>query len=369
MKSSNILLDVLGHQGQITCLSLAEWDLLIRQARSAGLLAVLFDIAEAHGQAGITERPRNHLQSARVLTDKHQRDVRWEVRCIVEALDKVASPVVLLKGAAYLMAGLSVAKGRFFSDIDILVPKTSIDEVERTLRLKGWLSDSHDAYDQRYYRTWMHELPPLRHRFRNTVLDVHHNILPTTAKLHPDPEKLLQDAVCLEGYKNLYVLAPVDMVLHSATHLFSDGELEHGLRDLLDLDAMLRHFGQQDSFWDELVERAVVLDLSRPLYYALNYTSRILATPVPVAVAKAAAAVGRPAAPLAVLMDTLFSRALMPDHSSCRDFFTPLARGLLYIRAHYLRMPLHLLLPHLFHKAFVSGKESARQQGTEPEKQ
>ena len=365
----NILLNVLTEHGRINQLFLAEWDLLIRQARSAGLLAALFDIVQECGHVAVAEGPYNHLRAARILTDKHQRDVRWEVRCIADALENVESPVVLLKGAAYLMADLSVAKGRFFSDIDILVPKINIDEVEQTLRLKGWVSGSHDAYDQRYYRTWMHELPPLRHRFRNTVLDVHHNILPTTAKLRPDAKKLLQNAVPLEGYTSLYVLAPADMVLHSATHLFSDGELEHGLRDLYDLDGLLRHFGTRGQFWDELVERAVEMDLGRPLYYALTYTSRLLATPVPTTVVEAAAAVSKPAKPLAALMDVLLPRALMPDHPSCDDVFTPLARSLLYIRSHHLRMPLYLLLPHLFHKAFISEKGAVSRQETELEKQ
>jgi len=52
------------------------------------------------------------------------------------------------------------------------------------------------------------------------------------------------------------------------------------------------------------------------------------------------------------VMDGLFMRALRPDHPSCDLPFTGLARGLLYIRSHYLRMPMHLLVPHLVRKAW-----------------
>jgi 3-hydroxyacyl-CoA dehydrogenase len=56
------------------------------------------------------------------------------------------------------------------------------------------------------------------------------------------------------------------MVLHSATHLFFEGELRHGLRDLVDLDDLVRHFAAQDaSFWQRLVARAFEMDLARPL--------------------------------------------------------------------------------------------------------
>ncbi|MDO9386562.1 MAG: hypothetical protein Q7T65_07645 [Thiobacillus sp.] len=43
---------------------------------------------------------------------------------------------------------------------------------------------------------------------------------------------------------------------------------------------------------------------------------------------------------------------LAPDHASCADAFTPAARLATFVRAHWLRMPAHLV-PHLFHKAFV----------------
>lgn len=232
------------------------------------------------------------------------------------------------------------------------MPKAKLDQVEQALGRHGWQTTHHDDYDQRYYRTWMHELPPLLHTRRQTVIDVHHTILPETARLHPDPKKLITDAVPIEGKENMFVLAPEDMVLHSATHLFHDGELEHGLRDLVDLDAMLRHFGKQENFWDRLIERAAEMELGRPLYYALRFTHNILHAPIPDLALKAATTLGKPAA-VSSLMDELLGRALMPDHPSCEDRFTPLARWLLYVRSHYLRMPLHLLVPHLVRKALL----------------
>jgi len=49
----------------------------------------------------------------------------------------------------------------------------------------------------------------------------------------------------------------------------------------------------------------------------------------------------------------------LPDHPSCADVFTPVARWLLFLRGHYLRMPLRLLIPHLTRKAWrrVKGEE------------
>ena len=185
---------------------------------------------------------------------------------------------------------------------------------------------------------------------------MHHAILPETARLHPDPYKLIVDAVPVRDLDEIYVLAPVDMVLHSATHLFSDGELEHGLRDLVDLDALLRHFGAAEEFWENLVARAQEMGLTRPLYYALRYTSGILDTPVPKGILERVKGWG-PNVGVSLLMDQLFLRALRPTHPSCRDMFTGVARWMLYVRSHYLRMPFRLLIPHLFYKAFITPRK------------
>ena len=347
-----VLLRVLRHPKFASELSLNEWDLLVRQARRAELLGYMAWFVPKYELSGeVPEEIARHFSSAKLVADANVRAVHWEVNRIRAAFAKIALPVLLLKGAAYVMADLPSARGRIFHDIDILVPKDRLEKAEELLLWNGWATTHLDAYDQRYYRTWMHELPPLQHLKRKTILDVHHNIQPPTSRLHPNPDKLLEEAVSIGGQINLKVLAPVDMVLHSATHLFQDGELEHGLRDLVDLDSLMRNFGQLNSFWPQLTERAKELGLARSLYYALRYTHRLLGTPIPEDVQRGAR-FGRPGGIMPTVMDALFLRALMPDHVSCRDPFTGLARWLLYIRSHYLRMPLYLLIPHLVRKTF-----------------
>ena len=149
------------------------------------------------------------------------------------------------------------------------------------------------------------------------------------------------------------------MVLHSAVHLFSDGEFNHGLRDLFDIHRLLLEFGPQPGFWDGLAARARALELERSLFYALRYCRRLLGTPIPDSVL-AQAASGGPGAALAWLMDRLFGHALQPMHPSCEGPLTGLARSALYVRGNWLRMPPLLLTRHLFHKAFISPLSQAQ---------
>jgi hypothetical protein len=336
-----------------------EWEALVRQARPANLLPrIAEDLNELGLLQDVPAAPRAHLEAARKLGQAQADAVRREVAHIDRALAATGVPIVLLKGAAYLLAGLPAARGRIFSDIDILVPRRALPEVEAALMLAGWASAKTTAYDQRYYRRWMHELPPLEHVSRRTMLDVHHAILPTTARLKPDSGKLLAASRPVAGEPRLRVLAPVDMVLHSATHLFCNEEQGNGLRDLADLDSLLRDFGPERGFWPGLTARAAELDLTRPLYYALRYATRILNTSVPTRVLREAE-IGRPPPLLRGLMDALFLRTLQPERRGATNGLASMARGSLYLRAHWLRMPPLLLAQHLTVKALRREEENA----------
>lgn len=354
MTEPPLLIAVLRAPWRMGALTLAEWDLLLRQALAANLTASLHCLAAEHQVlAQVPAAPRRHLEWAASLLRRHGEGVRWEVTRIRAALSQLGLPLILLKGAAYAVAGLAASRGRLFSDIDILVPRERIGEVEPALMLAGWMSHHHDPYDQRYYRVWMHEIPPMQHVQRGSVIDVHHAILPLTAAARPDPALLRAGAQTVPGMDGVKVLAPADMVIHSATHLFYDGEFDKGLRDLLDLHRLLTEFGATPGFWQVLPARARELQLARPLFYALRYTARLLETAIPPEVTAALADAG-PRAPLLALMDALFLRALLPMHASCAARFDRAARGALYIRGNWLRMPPLLLARHLFHKAFIS---------------
>lgn len=346
----NLFLDLWRQPEQVRSLGLSDWNLLLREVRALRLEA----------------RLRQHLEDAGVHGDcpalvwtewvaqcHHptfiQAQSRLEVRKVCKALAGLDTPVLLLKGAGYLLAGLAVARGRLFTDLDVLVPEHRLAAVEAALLAAGWQALKQDAYDQTYYRRWMHELPPLVHPERGMVIDVHHAILPRTHRLAVDPAPLWADSLAL-ARAPLRVLAPADMVLHSAAHLFADGEIAGGLNNLLDLDLLLRDFGAADGFWDHLPDRAARLGLGRPLYYALTTCVPLCGTPVPAAVMARVQGFAPPA-PVAWFMRRLIRTVLTPHYPYRRR--PAISAWLLYLRSHWLRMPPGLLAGHLWRKLLM----------------
>ncbi len=345
--SDSILLRALREPAGMKGYDPETWDLLVRQAHGAGLLGRLGALVRAHGlDNALPKSVLRHLHAMLSIADRQRTAVHWEVHHLADAMEGIQGRVLLLKGAAYAAANLPPAEGRTFSDIDILVPKRLLPEVELRLTVAGWVTTHRDSYDQRYYRKWMHELPPMFHLERETSLDVHHGILPETARIRTRPDLIIEAALPLPGYGNIYIPCQADQILHSATHLFHEGEWWHGLRDLSDLDCLLRSYGCLPDFWATLLARARALNLLGPLGYALRLTRTLLDTPIPVEMLKLTRSSFRRS-----FMDALFRHGMGAAHHSLATPLTRPSEFLLYIRSHWLKMPLHLLLPHLLYKA------------------
>ena len=337
--------------------SVSDWERVLVAARKGQLLSRLAWIAIDRGLLEqLPPKVRFHFHSALRVAETQSISVHWEVHQIRRVLAAQGIPFVLLKGAAYVAGGLAARHGRLMSDVDILVRQSQLLDTEKALCSHGWFPTKLDAYDQRYYRQWMHELPPLQHLDRGTSLDVHHTILPPTALLKPDVDRLWQDAQPVAGRPGVFVLSPADMVLHSATHLFHEGELEHGLRDLVDMDALLGEFSSNPDFYRSLCDRAEALDLTRPLHYALRYCQAYLQTAVPGDVLDRMQHHASRSRAVRSLMDAIVTRSINTILDQHQGIATQTAAFAMYVRSHYLRMPLRLLVPHLLRKQFKGDK-------------
>ena len=341
----DLLLSVVRDLQRLGRLTPTEWQALIPAAEGARLLPRLATDAErlrlntsAPGWA------RDRLTSARVRGEEFQRAVKWEIARIHRALLPIGVRPVFLKGAAYIAAGLPCGVGRVVADVDILVAEVELPDVEAALRQHGWEFEPLDPYDERYYREWMHELPPMRHRERGTMVDVHHRILPRTGRAHPPTERLLQKAIEVGGTR---VLSPEHMVLHSAAHLFQDGEIAGALRDLVDLRDLLEKFTQSPAFERELATEAEAISLGRPLFYAARYVELVGGRP---GFKSELSGSGAPPRIILTAMDGLVSHS-MADTGT-------LAAWMLYVRSHWLKMPLRMLVPHLLRKLWMPLRRS-----------
>lgn len=353
MAGHDLVIEALRDPARIGQWPAARQAALMHQARSAGMMGRLAGLFAGSGAGPVHPALQTAFDAAARVSAAQRAEIARELRYIAQALWGLAAPVVLLKGAAYAAAGLPPAEGRVFGDIDILVPRALLADAEDKLAIAGWRFGDVDPYDERYYRRYSHELPPLTHMHRKTTLDVHHAILPPLARLRPDTPALFEAARALPQAPGFSVLAPADMVLHAMTHLLANDDTSHSLRDLSDLDLLLRHFATAEpGFWDELALRARRHGLRRMLFHGLCQLQALLGTPVP-AGSLAELADAAPRGMAAAAMRFVWQGTLGSPHPDAAPRGRALAAALLYLRGHWLRMPLPLLLRHLATKSWM----------------
>lgn len=306
----------------VASLDAAGWTALLAIARAeqmAGTLAWrLAGVAVPGGVARILADARASAEQGRVAA-------LWEAEAARRVLAPLGVAPVLLKGTAFVAAGLQAGEGRSIGDLDILVPRAALDTVEAALLAAGWEWVKPDPYDDAYYRRWMHELPPLIHRDRDRMIDVHHTILPPTARITPDAAGLLADAVAVAP--GLWALSPNDMLVHAAAHLFADGDLAGALRNLWDVHCLVEQFGTAG-----LAARAAHHGLTREVARALRLAAALYG------------AGGRLSA-----IDRLYLRRITARDGWGRPTRAVTRLGF-YVRSHWLRMPPAMLARHLWTK-------------------
>jgi hypothetical protein len=325
--------DLLAGRREPAALALREWDGVIGVARSEAMLPTL-----AHRLEGADLPPTvaalfaDQCAAAAVA----QQQALWEAEMARRALAPVGIEFVLLKGAAYAAAGMACAAGRQIGDLDILVLASDIRRAENALLNAGWEWVKSDPYDDFYYREHMHELPPLIHKSRDRMIDVHHTILPRTHRITPDALALVSDAVKSAG--GFAVLNPADIACHCAAHMLADGDLQGGLRNLWDYHLMTRDFAAADpGFWEQLDVRAQLHGLQDAVQRAARLSRDMYGAVLPEGWN------GKDAT------DRWFRQRLLARDDWGRET-RPLLEQAFYIRSHWLRMPPTMLAQHLWTK-------------------
>jgi hypothetical protein len=330
-------------------LSFEQWQNLVLILRHQQLLACY---SARFKQAGnfdsIPTRVKRHFLNADVIAANHKQQVQFEAAELQRDLSEKGRDLIFLKGAGYTLSNAKVCEGRIYNDIDLLTDKQSVSDLEKKLCMLGWLSQKLTSHDEKYYRKWAHEIPPLRHGKRGTIVDIHHNIVPIISGRHIDVDLFVKHSVkTAEGFQ---VLSFPAMTLHSLIHLFFNEEVKKGYRDLIDIHTLMTSNNNKE-FWLTLIRLSKETGFGLELFLACRYTQRFLSTQIPEYVVSEISQfqpwnIG--------LLDFIYNKTLKPNHPICQSTFFGLAEFLVLIRGHFQKMPPHILAYHLFTKGCLS---------------
>ena len=180
---------------------------------------------------------------AAVLSLNRERNQRiWlELRATVQLLNGVSVEPVLLKGAAYLAAGVYSDLGaRYLLDLDLLVPEQQLNKAFQHLVENGYVYDETDQFGR-----FRHHYPPLR---RAAVpIELHHRLGLGPCQSILAAKDIVENAAPLE-IDGMRVRVPSST--HLVMHLVMHSQIQHPyneriwppLRVIYDLLRLQCHF-------------------------------------------------------------------------------------------------------------------------------
>ncbi len=326
---------------QVQQLSASDWEILLWVLDTARLEAWLnAQLASIGLKDSLPATVQTRLDSAMIYAERQQQQVRYECEVISSLMSEKCITPLFLKGAAYVISAEFNSAGRICSDIDALVKRDELDVAERQLKMNMWLSQDVDDYDDKYYREYAHEIPPMMQAERGTVLDLHHNLFLPVSGRAPKIEQFWAKTTTSDN--GLSTLKPAAALVHSMIHLLMNEEVTYGLRDCLDIQSII-DLHNSEAFWqdvntlvegngftqeyqllllllDALFGQQCVRERVKDMQYTPNVKTRFWLW--------------------------CYRKAVMPDHPQLRNPYAGIARAAVYCRGHSQKMPLATLLKH-----------------------
>lgn len=325
-----------------------QWTSFLQEARQHALLgSCCYLLKDLQLWNSVPTKVQAHLLSGQHYADKQKITVVNELIELENVFAGSNLPVLLVKGVAYRAAGYAFARGRVFSDIDLLVPDSHFDDALKRLINAGYLEFALSSYDRRYYKRWTHQHPPLTHFMRGANIDLHHHIFPVASNEKILIEPIIAAALRLED-SAFAVPAPQHLFVHASVHLFYQEETHKLIKDLFDLYLLYQECLSRCDI-RAIIEAAIACQAQAAVFYAIETLHQLYGLPLPAEIAALAPATSS---------YRRWQMQFLLRHLLDRDsIWFRLAHLCWFVRGHLLKMGPATLLYHTVAKAIEQRKE------------
>jgi hypothetical protein len=243
-----------------------QWDRVIDMAEWHRLSPLLWRHLRGEGHAAsVPDGVLDHLHRAAASTTARNLSLQAALGQVIAALADLGIPVMLLKGAALIEAVYPDIGLRPMGDLDILVPRSSIEDAHSAVEALGYAVwgvrlSRHDASQLARHH---HHYPLER---GSVTVELHHHVTAATPEF--DITGFWERAVPGSGLVPHLLPSPEDLFLHGAVHFSVDriARLAFGLSQLADLAWIA---ARQPIDWDAVTTRAQDYGVGDQLFLAL----------------------------------------------------------------------------------------------------
>jgi hypothetical protein len=243
-----------------------RWNRLVDMAHWHRLAPLLWRYLRADGQAGsVPDGVLDQLHRVAAATTARNLSLQAALAQVVGALADLGIPAMLLKGAALIESVYPDIWLRPMGDLDILVPRSSIEAAHGAVEALGYVvwGVSLSRHDASQLARHHHHYPLER---GSITVELHHHV--TSVAPQFDISGFWERAVPGPGPVPHVLPSPEDLFLHGAIHFSVDriARLASGLGQLADLAWIA---AREPIDWDAVTGRARDCGVGDQLFLAL----------------------------------------------------------------------------------------------------
>jgi len=232
-----------------------DWELVNELARRHGVSPFLYRSLYPH-QADVPPDVWLALRSNYYASVARHLFRERELEQVLEVLDGAGVPIVLLKGTAWARTVYPDPVLRTMGDLDLWLPRHSLDEARNALGKLGYVAHSKDDRPLALQDEYLGETQLLSDKPGSGLVELHWNVFPGEWLRHAaqiDESPVWERCVPIDGTKARQ-LASEDAVLNACLHLVVNHQMGGVvLRPLLDLEQLYRELPID---WSIVLQRA-----------------------------------------------------------------------------------------------------------------
>jgi hypothetical protein len=252
-----------------------DWTLVVHSAREHGLGLLLYQrLSQAKGLIPVSIY--KHLRELFLRATARNMVMQHHAGNVLRNLRDRELEVIVLKGLYLAESVYSAIGARTFGDIDLLLRRAELPVALEVMRSIGYeISTWYDPDDPN--RDIKH-LPPLVKQ-GSPIIELHWTILEEEEPFSIDVEGMWARSVAAEiAGVAVRGLSLEDFILHLSMHLTYQHRLAAGVRNLYDIDAVIRKGGVD---WTRLLTTAREWGAERVIWLTLRLLQEIAGTPLP----------------------------------------------------------------------------------------
>jgi len=256
-------------------LGAGDWQRVVRGSIRLGQGPTLLTRLRDSGRlAELPSHLQHELETTYYLMALYNTRALADLAALVETMIREGLEPIVLKGGALAGRLYENIALRAVRDLDLLLRPDEIPVAESIMQRLGYTQPFPvERYDSHFH------LPPFVPPRGQPRVEIHTGLIRPFFPRQPDLDAMRRRAEPIEvGRVIARALCPEDQVLHCCLHLAFGDQFVRGVKDLADIDALVRRPNRFDG--EAFVHEVERQGYGRAAYYALERTRRVFGTPI-----------------------------------------------------------------------------------------